>query len=118
MSELSVLTQGGFLLVEFQGKPILNTFVAEETGRELLDLVTEGNGKDLVLDFSSVKLMTSAMINEFMKLQRFCDEKGNRLVFFNLSKDLLDILKACRLEKVFRIASTPDEVAKELAKRK
>lgn len=118
MPGLTVSPEGGFLLVEFQGQPILNAAVAEATGLELRDLVNKGQGESIVLDFSRVQLMTSAMIGEFMKLHRLCEEKGLKLLFLNLSKDLLDVLKACRLEKVFHIAPNREAVAKELAKRK
>jgi anti-anti-sigma factor len=118
MPGLSVSPQGGFLMVEFDGIPILNALVAERTGHELRELVEQGKGEAIVLDFSRVQLMTSGMIGEFMKLQRRCEEKGVKLLFFNLSKELLDVFKVCRLDKVLKIVTSHEAIAKELVRRK
>lgn len=115
MKHFTVTPQGGFLLVEFRSQPILNAAVAEATGEELRQLAQDSQGKALVLDLGAVKLMTSAMIGEFMKLNRICEEKGAKLVFFNLSNDLMGVIKLCRLENVFRIVKNREEVAKVVA---
>lgn len=115
MKNFSVTPQGGFLMIEFRSQPILNAAVAEATGEELRQLAAGSPGKSIVLDLGAVKLMTSAMIGEFMKLNRICEEKGIKLVFFNLSSDLMSVIKLCRLENVFRIAGSREEVAKVVA---
>lgn len=85
--------------------PILQT--------ELLD-AAQRSGWRIAVDLSNVTILTSVGIGLFVTLHKKCHENKGRLALFGLNKDILDLLKLTRLDKLLSISRDRDAALKAI----
>ncbi len=86
----------GILTVDLPPEP--------EMGPELeivAEVVRDGADCDVVVDFSSVDIVTSSNISKLLKLNKLMGEFGYRLVLCGVSSAIEDIFKIVGLDVVF-----------------
>jgi len=79
-----------------------------ELGIELetvLNIVRDGAGCDVVVDFSSADIVTSSNISKLLKLYKLLGELGHRLVLCSVPSPIEDIFKIVGLNVVFEVTS-------------
>jgi anti-anti-sigma factor len=74
---------------------------------DALALLEKSDERQVVLDFSAVKFMASAMLGKLVQFQKKCDEYKAKLKLSAVSSDILEVFKITKLNKVFDIQ--PDE---------
>ncbi len=76
-------------------------------------------GKDraskIIVDLTQVYMISSAGIGSLVQLHRACEADKGKLVLFGLNKELLELLKIARLDRLFKIAPTRDAAVEALA---
>jgi anti-sigma B factor antagonist len=75
----------------------------EELGRELYQLVEGGQRRKLLLDFSSVDLVSSAAIGKLISLNRRTRAANGVLRLCNVPDNVLHVFHTCRLHQVLDI---------------
>jgi anti-sigma B factor antagonist len=106
--------QSSFLAVKRVGRATVAQVLREKVSEHEAEIVKNeslaaafGSGHRLVLDFSEVRLLTSAGIGALINIDRECRAKGGRMALFGLSDELMGLLKMTKLDRVFTIK--PDE---------
>ncbi len=91
------------LVISFLSSAIQNETEVKEAGEMLKHYLMNSVEKNIVLDLSRVKFMTSAMIGELVKFKKKCDVEKRRLKLCGLSRETAEVFKISRLEKLFKI---------------
>ncbi len=73
--------------------------------KTVLDVVRDRGDCDVMMDFSSVDIMTSASISAFLRLRKLLADCGHRLMFFNVSATTRNLFGVVGLDEVFEFAA-------------
>ena len=75
----------------------------------------EAAAQSLLLDMGEVRFMASAGIGALLELRKLATGAGGKLVVFNLSDELLEVLKLTNLDRIFVIAKDEAKALKSVA---
>lgn len=102
-----VITQiKGVTVVNFRDSSILDGVEVDAIGQELYPLVDEKAVRKLVLDFSSVRFLSSQMLGVLLSLQKKIASIKGRMVICGLRAELFKVFKIMKLEKILTFAES------------
>jgi anti-sigma B factor antagonist len=110
--ELSVRKEGDITIVRFRDRKIIEELHIQRIGERLSDLVMAEKSPRLLLDFTGVEHLSSAALSVLITLNRQVDQRGGQLILSNIHPQIYEVFKITRLNKVFRIESTPEAALK------
>jgi anti-sigma B factor antagonist len=84
---------------------------------ELYEILGKTDQTQVVLDFTSVKFMASAMLGKLVALQKKCVEYRAKLKLCGISPEIMEVFKITKLNKVFDIQSDEAAARKSFNKR-
>ena len=73
---------------------------------EVLAVLNGAASEQWIVDLSSVTYMGSAMLGLMVNMRQRVKSAGGRLVLCGMSQRLVDIFRACSMERLFTIART------------
>jgi anti-sigma B factor antagonist len=114
-ANLSVRTQDGVSIVEFQDRKILDELCINQIGERLRELIEDQTSPRLLLDFHNVEHLSSAALGMLITLNKQMLERQGRLVLANIHPQIYEVFKITRLNKLFNIQATTDEAMKAFA---
>ena len=97
------------ILVELPGEP--------EMGKELIaviEIVRNRGDRDVVLDFSSVDIVTSSSLSKLLSLRKMLSDSGHKLVLCSVSSSTKGIFVITSLDGNFEFANDKSEVLASL----
>lgn len=106
---------GSVTVVQFKDKKIIDPSVIDELGEELFALVDRDQRKSIVLNFANVDFLSSATINNLIKLDRKCRGIKGTVRLSNLKRDIHEVIKVLRLDKLFSIHAEESEAVAAFA---
>jgi anti-anti-sigma factor len=106
-SNLLVQTIRAVTVVNFGDATILDSLHIERIGQELYELVDRFDRRQIVLDFSGVRFLSSQALAVLLTLRRKLESVKGRVVICGLRSDLREIFRITKLEKIFEFQ--PDE---------
>src|SRR4026209_1220102 len=106
---LEVEDIGDIAVVNFVDKKILDEQNIQMIGDDLFRLVDELGRRKVLLNFGNVEFMSSAALGKLITLHRKLQAVQGKLVLCKIAKDILDVFKITKLDKILTIA--PDEQA-------
>ncbi|MBN2446503.1 MAG: STAS domain-containing protein [Phycisphaerae bacterium] len=103
MSEAKLLIQqvGDVTSVDFQEHGLLDAAPIARVRDALFRLVDDMDRRNLILDFSKVRFMSSTAIGVLMTLRKKVDERKGKLVICGLRAELMQIFKIMKIQKLF-----------------
>ncbi len=106
---IDIEDMNGVIVATLLEKKILDEPNIESLGRELFALVdTEGRRK-IVLDFHLVEYLSSAALGKLITMHKKVTTSGGRMALCNIQKDILDVFKITRLDKVLTLCTSLDD---------
>ena len=90
-------------MVLFKDKKILDDAVLDEIRAELAQLLGKASGPDVLLDFSNVEFMSSAMLGLLGQLHRKISTGHGRLRMCGIRPEIFQVFKLTNLDKLFSI---------------
>jgi anti-sigma B factor antagonist len=97
------------VVVSFNQVKILDESVIRQIGQEFENLTLQAAaGRKLLLDFSRVGFMSSAMIGQIVRLHKQCKQDKIILKLCNISSNIMEVFQITGLTKVLSIY--PDSV--------
>jgi len=90
-------------MVLFKDKKILDDAVLDEIRAELAQLIGKASGPDVLLDFSNVEFMSSAMLGLLGQLHRKVSAGHGRLRMCSIRPEIFQVFKLTNLDKLFSI---------------
>ncbi len=95
---------GEVLVVTFKQASILDQGIIDQIGLELEQAELEAaGGRKLLVDFTTVDFMSSAMLGKLVQLHKRCRNDKIKLKLCNINKNVLEVFKITRLDKLFEI---------------
>jgi anti-sigma B factor antagonist len=94
---------GEITIVRLCQRRYIDSAEIEELGQELYQLVEGPQRKKLLLDFSSVEMLSSAAFGKLISLNGKVRAHDGVLRLCSLSNQLLDVFHVCKLDRIFDI---------------
>lgn len=95
--------QGSILVGRIQATSVLDARNVAAFGSLLLSKVEATSGSHILLDFSQVSYLSSAVLNELLKVHRKLLETSGSLRLAGLNQDIRKVFEITNLDKVFVI---------------
>ncbi|RMF86202.1 MAG: anti-sigma factor antagonist [Planctomycetota bacterium] len=108
-SHLRIRDADGVTVVEFADRKILEEISIQEIGEELDQLVESRPGIRLLLNFVNVDHLSSAALGMLITLNKKIKERGGELKLSNINRQIFEVFKITRLNRVFDIHESADE---------
>lgn len=102
-------------IATFTDEKILEERDVRELDEALSSLINEADGITLVLDFSKVRFMSSAVLGLLIKISKRIYERQGRLALCAIGPKIYEIFKITRLTKIFDIYGDVDTALRRLA---
>ncbi len=102
-------THGDVVVVHFQDAQILDEVKIQQISDELNEIADRVASGKLLLNFSDVKFMSSAVLGKLNNLNKKCKSNGTSLKLSNISPDIMQVFKITKLNKVFSIYESEEE---------
>ena len=110
-------TDEGVVVITFTDAKILDEAKIQQIGKELMThTTTTPNGK-LLLNFTGVAFMSSAMIGKLVLMHKKCKNAEIKMKVCNISDNVMEVFKITRLHKVFDIQKDRDKALKSYDKK-
>ena len=118
MTSLRTQETDGVLIVYFNDTKILDEPKIQKIGTELMNAPTNATSdKRLVLNFTGVGFMSSAMIGKLVLLNKKCKTDGVALKLSDISGNVSEVFKIMKLNKVFDMYKTEEKALKSFDKK-
>jgi len=101
-------------IVTFTDERILEEKDVRELEEALASLIEQTDGIALVLDFSNVRFMSSAVLGLLIKVSKRVYEHGGKLALCAIGPRIYEIFKITRLTKIFDIHKNAETAVKRL----
>ena len=102
-ANLLIQTIRDVTVVNFGDTSILDSLQIQQLGDELYNLVDTLYRQRLILDFSKVRFLSSSALGVLVTLQKKSAAIKGKLLLCGLRKELLDVFKITRLDRLFEI---------------
>jgi anti-sigma B factor antagonist len=99
-------------VVIFKDSKILDEELLDELRTELLAVVGQRTAPDVLLDFSNVEFMSSAMLGLLGVVHRKMKKADGRLKMCSLRPEIFTVFKLTNLDKLFSIYGDAGEAMK------
>ncbi|MDX2200232.1 MAG: STAS domain-containing protein [Phycisphaerae bacterium] len=113
-SHLKVRRSDNVTIVSFVDRKILEELAIQEIGEEINRLVESEPGVRLLLDFSGVDHLSSAALGMLITVNNRVKEQNGLLRLANINKQIFEVFKITRLNKLFSIHATADDALADL----
>jgi anti-sigma B factor antagonist len=100
---IQVGKKGTIFMVLFTEKKILDDTMLDEIRSEMTQLLGKASGPDVLLDFSNIEFMSSAMLGLLGQLHRKISTGKGRLKMCGIRPEILQVFKLTSLDKLFSI---------------
>ena len=102
-------TKDGILTIYFLEARILDETQLEALSRDVLGELDKTTEERVILDFQKVQFMSSSMLGKLVQIHKKCKEFKVKLKLSAIDKEILEVFKITKLDKLFDIES--DEAA-------
>lgn len=106
---LQVTDTGDVCVVELLSEKLASQSDVDAVVGELFQLVESHPARNVLLDFSAVKMVTSLMLGRLLRLNEKVTNGGGKLALCNLDGTVHRVFALTKLTKVFDIRATQAE---------
>ncbi len=100
-NELLITPYKDVSVVSFQNVSVLDSANIEALGRSLLELVEKQDTRKLILEFTSVRFMSSQALGVLLQLKKAMDPVHGKIVIVGIRPELHKVFKITNLHKMF-----------------
>lgn len=107
---------GDVCVVNFLTSQVLDEMNVQQLGQELNDLVDKEGKSRLVINFSKIKFLSSAVLGKLISLNKKMTAQKGRMAFCAINADIMQVFKITRLDKLIDIYDDEDAAVKGVSK--
>lgn len=116
-SSLIMASQVGDVgVVSFLTSQVLDEMNVQQLGKELDELVEKQYMIKMVIDFSKIKFLSSAVLGKLISLNKKITAQKGRLAFCNINPEIMQVFKITRLDKLIPICEDEEAAIKAVLK--
>jgi len=112
-NELLITPYKDVSVVSFQNISVLDSANIEALGRSLLDLVEKQDTRKLILEFTTVRFMSSQALGVLLQLKKAMDPVHGKIVIVGIRPELHKVFKITNLHKMFTFHDDLDKALQE-----
>jgi len=105
MADLLTLERDDVLVIRFTSPKLLSDLTIAQIGEGFVKVVEQAKGK-LLLDFSGVTAMSSAMIGKIVALNKRCQSAKITVKLCSISPTIKEVFTLTGMNKLFKIYDT------------
>ena len=114
--KISVEYAGQATIVTFTEEKILEDKDIQALEKSIMGVIEQSSGLNLVLDFSGVKFLSSAVLGLLIKLSKRIYEQDGQLRLCSINTKIYEIFRITRLTKIFDIYKDIESATEDLSK--
>ncbi len=103
-------------VITFADQKILEPSDISSLREPIMSVIDQGQGINLVLDFSNVRFLSSAVLGLLIRLSKKVYEQQGTLKLCCIDDKIYEIFRITRLTKIFDIYPTREEAAASVCK--
>ena len=107
----------GINVIELSLPTMLDAAEFDELNQSMLSAIDSNSGGKWILDLTAASYMGSAMLGLMVNMRQHVVQGSGKLVLCCLSPRLMEVFRACSLERLFTIATGRDEALAALGRR-
>ena len=100
---VKIINEDGIVVVTLMQEKILDDETIALIESEIMPEISEVKNVSVVIDFASVRFLTSAFLGFLIRLSKGIYESGGELRLCSIDDKILGIFKITRLDKIFDI---------------
>lgn len=101
--KLKVTEENNIVIVSFLDVAFLDETSIKELGDELEGVVNKKPGIHLVINFSNIDYLSSAVLGRLAKIHKLVKKNGGLLKLCSIKNNILQVFKITKLDKIFEI---------------
>lgn len=106
MSYFITREESSAMVVVFESASGLNDFRNNPLRDALYQLVDEQSAPRMVADLASVDYLSSSGVALLLGLKRRVENRGGKIVYYNIQPMVMDLLSVMKLDRFFNLAET------------
>ena len=114
--KISVEYAGQATIIAFTEEKILEEKDIQVLEKSIMGVIEQTGGLNLVLDFSNVKFLSSAVLGLLIKLSKRIYEQDGQLRLCGINPKIYEIFRITRLTKIFDIYKDIESATEDLSK--
>jgi anti-anti-sigma factor len=101
-------------VIGFKDPTILDAYHVNEVSKELFGLIGKEGYRLLVLDFSTIKMLSSQTLSVLLKMRQELDAVDGRMVLSGIDPGLYRVFRITNLQSIFEFFSDIDSAVEHL----
>ena len=114
---IETFSRDGTLTIQLTDPRITDSTHLERVFKDITQRVEKTEEKQLIIDFTPVDFMASAMLGKLVRLNKQCKEFRVKLKLCSIAPPILEVFKITKLHKVFDIQDDEPTARKSFNKR-
>jgi anti-sigma B factor antagonist len=102
------------LIISFVNEKILEETEIQALEHSIVPLIEQAKVPNIVLDFSKVKFLSSAMLGLLIRLSKKIYQRQGQLRLCGINSKIFEIFKITRLDRVFDICEDSESAVQSL----
>ena len=115
-SQLLVEQAGEITVVGFSEPTLLNAYHVNESAKELYNLIEKQGHRWIVLDLSTIKMLSSQTLGVFLNTRHKLENLGGKVVISGIDPKLTRVFKITNLDSVFEFFADTSSAVESLQK--
>ena len=111
---ISVQYSQNAAIITFSNEKILEESDIQQLQSSIMSVVEQAECINMVLDFSHVSFLSSAVLGLLIRVSKKVYENGGQLKLCNIAAKIYEIFKITRLTKIFDIYANVEEALESL----
>lgn len=107
---ITITKQEKYALVSFEETSRFNAQFALQVKQDIISLFDYS--PHVIIDLSYVKYIDSGGFGAIISILKVAKEKGGRLLFCNISREVLDLIEIMQLHMIFEIYTSIEDAVK------
>ena len=100
-THLVLTEEKGVTIIDFAEPTLLDAYHINEVSRELYALIENENQRQLVLNLSEIKMLSSQTLGVLLNMRHKLDEVQGKMVICGIDPKLYRVFKITNLQSVF-----------------
>ncbi len=113
-SHLVLTQQDGVTVVGFVEPSILDAYHVDKIAKQLYELIEKHKHQMLVLDFSTIKMLSSQTFSVLLKMRQLLDKVDGKMVISGINPGLYRVFKITNLQSIFKFFEDNDSAVNYL----
>ena len=111
---VGVFNKGEIRIISINCKKLLEEEHINSVREQILEVIDKSISPKIVIDFSAVEFLSSAMLGALIRIKKAVDDKNGKLALCEIQSSIKKIFKITSLDKLFNIYGKSEKALKNV----